>query len=147
MGAQQLRVFYKTFNTIVLWWSDGFPGALNLTPMIPRDFRLSDICVWSLLLFQSRVLSHINRSILIMNILEFLESHTCIYNICIEHISCYINIWCKHRVQHLIKYLTFTLIWTYKQTNCFLGLGYWKFCFCLFSCIVSYVLIFASVIS
>ena len=27
----------KPFNTIVLWWYEGFQGALNFSPMMPRD--------------------------------------------------------------------------------------------------------------
>ena len=46
----KLRVPLKPLNRIVLWWSGGFQGALNLVPMMPRDASLSDSytsdCCW-----------------------------------------------------------------------------------------------------
>ena len=40
----RLRATLKTLDMIVLWWSEEFQGALNCSPMMPRDAILSDSC-------------------------------------------------------------------------------------------------------
>ena len=42
-GAQ-VRYPLNPLNTIVLWCTGGFRGALNWTPLMPRDASLSDSC-------------------------------------------------------------------------------------------------------
>ena len=41
MGPQ-LEAPLKLLEIILLWWSEGFQGALNWTPLMPRDASLSN---------------------------------------------------------------------------------------------------------
>ena len=59
MGLQ-LKTALKTLNTIMLWCTGGFSGALNWSPMMPRDDSLSN--VYSLLFFRSRCVWYRDKS-------------------------------------------------------------------------------------
>ena len=40
----QLRTALEPLSAIVVWWSEGFQGAVQFGPMMPRDTILSDRC-------------------------------------------------------------------------------------------------------
>ena len=44
---------FKSLNTIVLQWPEGFQGAVNWVPMMPDKKYLGQLYIWSLLFFLS----------------------------------------------------------------------------------------------